>query len=198
MASNKKKRTIEDFLSPKGVKEYVFTHKRVGRGFLEIFASTNTLYRHYTDEFPQIESFRSELAGALTDDNTAVKAIADRWVFFLKYRMSVMEPWSMLASGIMAVSAWGAALFSLLDKATGTPTSREMLGAFAVTTIVAILFKHRVDERVSWVKFISGQLEAIAKVWPIGAIEGEHTTTATEKIADLEKQLHAARTQIKP
>ena len=156
--------TIEHFLSATVARQYALQHHSLPHVLPEIYASAATLYRHYSPKIVEAERFRADLATSLSKDPVAAKQLAERWASFLKTRAAAMESWSSLGAVLMATFGISSTLSTLVAVAAKAPFPLEMVLAFLAATALLLLFKIKVDARVFWFKFVSGHLEAIAKL----------------------------------
>jgi hypothetical protein len=110
--------------------------------------------------------FRNDLAASLSqsqglvENPTELRRLAELWAQFLKTRAAALEVWSVFYTALIAALGATAALAAALSAPT------LVVSIFSVVTLLLFFFKARVDSILLWFKFVSGQVEAIAKVGP--------------------------------
>ena len=159
-----KRQTIEYFLDAKVANDYSIQNHRFTKILREVFGSTSHLYAAYTKEIKEVARFRGDLASALTVVEENRQKVAEHWASFLKTRSVVMEFWSSLATAFVTIFGLASTLFVLLSAATKQPSQVIMLFVLLACSIFFVVVKFYLDKRISWFKFVSAHLEAIAKL----------------------------------
>lgn len=162
---------IEKFLTRKAAKVHSLKNHGTFAVFLEIFAGEEKLKALFDHDIHKTESFRKAIESELSSDPLKRKSIAERWVLFIKPKISVLKFISTLCAAFIAIYGLGSLIFTFVGKVlhADKPALIEppliMAGFFIVTAILLIL-KYLADKKAFWYEYIIQHLEAIIKLAP--------------------------------
>lgn len=154
---------IESFLTRKVAKQYSMKHHGLGGIFVEIFLDDSKLIKHFNEEILVTTRFRSAIMKALSSDPDEQKEIAERWVHFIKPRISVLKFWSVLFSTFISLYGLGSAIFVLAGQAVGESAPMSILFSFLGVSLILLILKYIVEKKSFWYEFVAVNLEAISE-----------------------------------
>lgn len=154
---------LEKYLTRKAAKEHSVKNHGILRILMETFATEKKLTKHFNVEIKQIEEFRSNIKADLPGDLKEKKSHAERWVQFIKSRISVLKFWSTLCAAFITIYGLGSAIFSFMGTTLKVGAPPEIMISFFLVSIILLSIKYVVDKRVFWYEYMVANLEAIIK-----------------------------------
>lgn len=155
---------LEKYLTRAAAKEHSVKNHGILAILIETFASEEKLKKHFDKEIEQTEEFRKKIKTELSEDTKKHKSYAERWIQFIKPRISVLKFWSTLCTVFITIYGLGSAVFSLIGSTLSIPEPPETMFSFLGVSLLLLLLKYLLDKRVFWYEYMVANLEAITKL----------------------------------